>query len=233
MRSRRSAPGIDQVAIWLARLGHDLRNQLAPMRTASQFLLSRNVDPERQREMLEMLDRQVGRLTDMLDDLSELGQCIAPPAERKMQDLDLGILVDSAVGQCARHLAAAGLAFEQHMPDRRLPVRGERQCLIQAIVRLLDNARRFSAQGGSVNLAIEVEHEFGVVRVRDPGSGIDPERLETIFALPECSRRSERLGISLLLARACAHAHGGSLEARSEGAGRGSEFVLRLPLAKD
>lgn len=214
---------------WLGKLSHDLRNQLTPMRTATQLLLSGRLDAGRQQEMLELADRQVTRLTRMLDDLSEYGQLQSGRAAAS-EDLDLGILVDTALGTCGRDLRDAGITLDQQVPDQRIPLHGQRQRLVQMLIRLLDNARRFTPAGGTVALRIAVEGTQATVRVIDHGAGIEPERLSSIFELPDGPRSSERLGISLMLARACARDHGGDLIAHSEGTGRGSEFSVRLPL---
>lgn len=227
-----AAEGADPQALWLSQMAHDLRNQLAPMRTATQMLQLGKLDPVRQREMFDLLERQIQRLVSMLDDLAELGRQRAGmrrPPERH----DLAILIDTALGECGRRIAAAGQRFEQRMPDRRMPLVAERQAMVQLFVRLLDNAHRFTPEGGLIELEVSLQDGQAEIRVRDSGAGIDPDQLESIFELPVRGRSGGGLGISLLLARACAQRHGGSLVAHSEGAGRGSEFVLRLPLAAE
>jgi signal transduction histidine kinase len=213
---------------WLGKLSHDLRNQLSPMRTATQLLQSGRLDAGRQAEMLDLIERQVQRMARMLDDVSEYGRLAEPAARREI--LDLGFLLDSAVGDCGPKLRAAGHALEQELPQERMPVLGERRRLVQMFARLIDNALRFTPPGGRIVLQTRMHERMAEVNVRDGGAGIEPARLEEIFRLPEASRSAEGLGISLLLARACAEEHGGSLEARSAGPGHGAEFVVRLPL---
>lgn len=230
------APGTPQAeGAWLRQLAHDLRNQLAPMRTATQMLQLGKVEPARQREMLDLLERQMLRLVRMLDDLDEYGRIRAgtpgPPRER----IDLAVLVDTALGECGRHIAAAGQRLEYHVPEQRLPVLVERQRMVKLFTRLLDNAQRFAPEGGTILLDVAASDGVAEVRIRDTGIGIERERLDRIFELPLRGRSVSKqggLGISLALARACARDHDGSLEARSEGEGKGSEFVLRIPLAK-
>jgi signal transduction histidine kinase len=222
--------GADPQGLWLSQMAHDLRNQLAPMRTATQMMQLGKLDPGRQREMLDLLERQIQRLVSMLDDLAEFGKQRAgllPERERH----DLAILIDTALGECGRRIVAAGQRFEQRMPEQRMPLLAERQPLVQLFIRLLDNASRFTPEGGLIELDVALENGQAEVRVRDSGAGIETERLESIFELPLKGRSGGGLGISLMLARACAQRHGGTLEARSEGPGHGSEFVLRIPLA--
>lgn len=222
----------EPVEPWLGKLSHDLRNQLAPMRTATQMLQLGGLDPARQREMLDLLERQVLRTARMLDDVSELGRSRDPGHAPGRERLDLSILLDTAVGEIGRHIVAASQQLEHQVPDARIPVLGERERLLRTILRLLDNAHRFTPAGGSIALHIEVGPEVASLHVRDSGAGIAPERLESIFELPRERRESAGLGISLHLARACAHAHGGTLTVTSAGPGGGSEFVLQLPLAR-
>lgn len=215
---------------WLAKLSHDLRNQLSPMRTATQLLQSGRLDPGRQAEMLDLIERQVLRMARMLDDVSEYGRLADAHPRREM--LDLGYVLDSAVGDCGPKLRASGHLLEPELPATRMPLLGERRRLVQMFVRLIDNAIRFSQPGSRIALRVSAQDGMAEVAVHDEGSGIEPARLEDIFHLPEAPRSAEGLGISLLLARATAEAHGGDLEARSDGPGRGAEFVVRLPLVR-
>lgn len=221
--------GADPQALWLSQMAHDLRNQLAPMRTATQMMQVGKLDPARQREMLDLLERQIQRIVRMLDDLAEYGRQRAG-MQRPRERHDLAILIDTALGECGRRIAAAGQRFEQRMPEQRMPLQAERQALVQLFVRLLDNASRFTPEDGLIELDVSLEGGEAEVRVRDSGAGIEPERLESIFELPLKGRSGGGLGISLLLARDCAQRHGGTLVAHSDGPGRGSEFMLRLPL---
>jgi signal transduction histidine kinase len=225
-------PAADPHALWLSQLAHDLRNQLAPMRTATQMLQLGRLEADRQREMLDMLERQIQRIVQMLDDLSEYGRLRAGQPGSTRERIDLGVLVDSALGECGRRIAAAGQQLADVPSEQRLPVVVERQRVVQCLIRLLDNASRFTPKGGRVEVEVDRDGAMARVRVRDSGQGIEPERLQSIFDIPVKGRSSSGLGISLMLARACATAHDGTLEARSAGPGLGSEFELRLPLAE-
>jgi signal transduction histidine kinase len=213
---------------WLGKLSHDLRNQLSPMRTATQLLQSGRLDASRQAEMLDLIERQVQRMARMLDDVSEYGHLADSNVRREA--LDLGFLLDSAIGDCGPKLRAAGHGLEQDVPQAPMPLLCERRRMVQMFVRLIDNAVRFTPPGGRIALRARVHDGVAEVTLRDGGSGIEPARLDEIFRLPEASRSAEGLGISLLLARACAEDHGGSLQARSAGQGEGAEFVVQLPL---
>jgi signal transduction histidine kinase len=216
-------------ASWLSKLSHDLRNQLSPVRTATQLLQSGRLEPERQAEMLEMIERQVQRMVRMLDDMAEYGRLRAQSPKR--ENLHIDYVIDSALGECGQRLRGAGHVFELHLPETRLPIVGDRGRLVQMFLRLLDNAIRFTPDGGSIVVSVQSREGFAETSIRDSGAGLERDRLERIFHLPEGPRASDGLGISLLLARACAEEHGGSIEARSAGPGKGSEFFVRLPLA--
>lgn len=217
--------------IWLGKLGHDLRNQLAPMRTASQLLLSGRLDTSRQGEMLETIERQIQRMVRMLDDLSEFGRLQAGGQPLRRHPTDLAVVIDSALRQCAARLQGSGLTLERNVPDRPLMVEGDQQRLIQTLARLLDNALRMTASPGHIVLSVSVSGDQVDVAVRDSGRGIASDKLDAIFTLPDGPRAADGLGISLLLARACAQQHGGDLTVQSDGDAKGSTFVLRLPLS--
>ena len=216
---------------WFGKLGHDLRNQLAPMRTASQLLRSGRLDPSRQDEMLETIDRQIQRMVRMLDDLSEFGRLQTGALSLRRNPTDLAVVIDSALRQCAGRLQASGLTLERLVPDRPLMVEGDQQRLIQTLVRLLDNAVRSTTPPGLIALSVNVTDDWVDIALRDSGHGIAPDKLDAIFSLPEGPRAADGLGISLLLARACAQQHGGELTVHSEGEANGSTFALRLPLS--
>lgn len=211
---------------WLAKLSHDLRNQLSPMRTATQLMQSGRLDGERQAEMLQLMERQILRMVRMLDDVSEYGHLAEAPLKRERLHLDY--VIDSALGECGRKVAAAGQTIEVELPDERIAIEGDRARLMMMMLRLLDNAVRFNRAGGVVRVSARARDGMAEIRIVDEGPGLDPAKLEEIFDLPAASRPAEGLGISLLLARACAQAHGGRLSAR---AGAGAEFTVTLPLA--
>lgn len=216
---------------WLGKLGHDLRNQLAPMRTASQLLLSGRLEPSRQGEMLETIERQIQRMVRMLDDLTEFGRLQSGAQALRRNPTDLAVVIDSALRQCAVRLQDSGLLLERNVPDRPLMVEGDQQRLIQTLARLLDNALRMTSSPGQIVLSVSVSGDQVDITVRDSGRGIAADRLDAIFTLPDGPRAADGLGISLLLARACAQQHGGDLTVHSDGDAQGSTFVLRLPLS--
>jgi len=214
---------------WLAKLSHDLRNQLSPMRTATQLLQSGRLDGERQAEMLQMIERQVQRMVRMLDDLSEYGRL--PVLQLKRERVPLDYAIDVALAEVGKRLTEAGHALVFEPPAERIVVEGDRGRLAALFVRLLDNAIRFTPAGGVISIDVAKEGMEAVARVRDGGPGLGDDRFDAMFALPDAPRASENLGISLLLVRAAAEAHGGSVHAHTL-PGRGAELAVRLPLAE-
>lgn len=213
---------------WLGRLSHDLRNELVPLRTATDLLSRGRLDAEGQREMLAMIDRQTRRLVRMLDDVSEYGRLLAGNASRGNEPVFMALALDDALAEVEARRANAGQRIVQALPDDPVCVRGDSRRLTSLLQRLLDNALRFSPPGEAVEVMLHVEDGHAVLRVRDRGPGIDPAQLEEIFAPPMEHRSSEGLGLSLLLARGWARLHDGDL-AVVPGEGKGACLVLRLP----
>ena len=177
-------------ASWLSQLSHDLRNQLSPVRTATQLLQIGRLEPERQAEMLEMIERQVQRMVGMLDDVAEYGRLGARPPTP--EHLHLDYLIDSALGECGQRLRAAGHRFELQLPDARLPITGDRGRLVHMFLRLLDNAIRFTPDGGRIVVSararrirgnLDPRQRRGAGR-RSPGKHLPPARKPALVRRP-------------------------------------------------
>ena len=221
---------------FLAMLSHELRNPLAPILTSLYVLRSQNrTDDPVLQQSHAMIERQVTNLKRLIDDLLDVSRMALNRIELRREILDLSIIVTRA-GEDVRPLmlerkheltVATGPGPLRILAD---PVRLE-----QVIESLLTNAAKFTDPGGKIWLTIEREGEHAVVRVQDTGIGIAPELLDRNFDLftqadQGLARARGGLGIGLTLARSLVMLHGGTIEARSEGAGKGSEFVVRLPL---
>ena len=217
--------------VWLGKLEHDLRNQLAPMLMASQMLASGRLDSIRQGEMLDMISRQIQRMVRMLDDLSEFGGLQTGAPSPELSKLDLATLIDAALSRYAERIRASGVLLERQVPEHALTIDGDQETLMQTLVRLIDNALNATPTSGRISIVVSVLGDQVETRVSDTGRGFAPEQLDAIFTLPATPRAGSGLGISLLLARACARRHGGELTGHSDGEARGSSFVLRLPLS--
>lgn len=222
---------------FLATLAHELRNPLAPIRYATR-LLEPGVPPEMASDAKRMIDRQLAHLARLLDDLLDASRVTRGVLEIRRERLDLREVIETAVG-AARPLAeAAHQELTVSVPAEPLPVDGDAVRLAQIVGNLLHNATKYTPAGGHIALAISCAGDEVAVSVKDDGVGIAPEALANIFELfvqidPVGTRAAGGLGIGLSLARDLVRLHGGGLEARSAGRGFGSEFTVRLPLARE
>ncbi len=221
---------------YLAVLSHELRNPLAPIRSAV-FLLER-ADPasEGARRARGVIARQVGHLARMVDDLLDVTRVARGSIELRRARMDLADLVRRAGEDHAPLLAEAGIALEVEAPDGPVPVDGDATRLAQVLGNLLQNSAKFTARGGRVTLSLDTSGADALIRVRDTGVGIAPELLGHVFEpfVQEertLARSRGGLGLGLPLVKGLVELHGGAVEARSEGAGAGAEITIRLPLA--
>jgi PAS domain S-box-containing protein len=222
--------------VFLATLAHELRNPLAPLRNGLQAL--RLVRPEEAdfQSTHDMLTRQIETLVRLVDDLLDVGRLTQGKIRLQRSRFDVRQAVDRAVETCQALLAERGHRLEVSAPKHALIIEADEVRVTQAITNLLNNAAKFTPGNGDISLAVEPAAGEAVVRVRDTGIGIPADLLGRIFepfaqADTGPGRMSGGLGIGLTLARSLVEMHGGSISATSEGTGRGSEFVLRLPLA--
>jgi PAS domain S-box-containing protein len=226
---------------FLAILGHELRNPLAPIRNAVNVLLRMegdapdSRDSKRQR-LLAMIERHVTHLVRLVDDLLEVSRITRGKITLHRQRVDLAATVLQALEASQPLIQAGGHRFELSLPEESLVVDGDPVRLAQIVSNLLNNAAKYMEKGGTVNLAIERRGPEAVVSVRDFGIGISAEMLPRVFDLftqadGTIVHSQGGLGIGLSLVRQLAELHGGRVEACSEGLGRGSEFRVFLPLA--
>jgi PAS domain S-box-containing protein len=220
---------------FLAVLAHELRNPLAPIRTAVQVMATAPAADQVQEKMRQTIDRQSAQLQRIVDDMLDVARMTRGKLEIHRESVDLADVVRRAGETSSPAIAAKRHRFSVELPDNSLLVRGDIDRLSQLVANLLNNAARYTPPGG--NIAIEVKSEAGdaIVKVSDSGRGIAPEDLERIFDLFAQGRSvtrqvGEGLGIGLALARSIAEMHGGTLTAHSEGEDKGSAFTLRIPL---
>jgi PAS domain S-box-containing protein len=220
---------------FIAMLAHELRNPLAPIRNAVHIMAQLPPGDPAQQTMRATIERQSAHLTRIVDDMLDIARITRGSLSIDHAQIDLADVVRHAVETTAPAIEAARHALELDLPSEPLPVRGDAQRLAQVLSNLLSNAARYTPPGGSISVRARVEENQAVVRVRDSGRGIEPDMMERIFDMfvqgrAPLQRISGGLGVGLALARRLAEMHGGTVEARSEGVNRGSEFTLRLPL---
>jgi signal transduction histidine kinase len=217
---------------FLAMLGHELRNPLAPIATAVQLLRG---DCKAGRE-LEVIERQVKHLTRLVDDLLDVSRITRGKIQLKRSRVEAARIVENAVEMASPLLEQRRHRLTINVPRDGLPLLADDARLAQVVANLVTNAAKYTEPGGSITLSAASEDGLVVIRVRDDGRGIAPEMLSRVFELFVQGQRSPDraeggLGLGLALVRSLVELHGGSVEARSEGVGRGSEFIVRLPPA--
>jgi two-component system, chemotaxis family, CheB/CheR fusion protein len=228
---------------FLAMLAHELRNPLAPLRNATEILKA-NVGEESTAKAREMINRQVTNMSRLVDDLLDAGRITRGQVELRMELLDLQAVVGGAV-------EAVRPAIDQHrhklsvtLPIWPLNVLGDPTRLEQVFTNLLNNAVKYTPDGGQITVtgelrtALDETGQEAVISVRDNGVGLAPDMLARVFDLfvqadNSLARTQGGLGIGLSLVRSLVAQHGGTVVARSQGIGLGSEFIVTLPVSRD
>jgi signal transduction histidine kinase/DNA-binding response OmpR family regulator len=221
---------------FLAMLAHELRNPLAPIRSAVQIMRLLRPDLPELNWARGVIERQVQHMVRLVDDLLDVSRITRGMIHLQMELVDIATVVDRAVETCRPLLDARKHELTISLPPERLCVGGDRARLTQVVGNLLHNAAKFTEEGGRVSLTVTREADEMVLRVRDTGIGIPPEVLPYIFELfTQADRSLDRsqggLGIGLTLVRRLVELHHGSVQALSAGLDQGSEFIVRLPLA--
>jgi PAS domain S-box-containing protein len=218
---------------FLAMLGHELRNPLAPIVAALQLIKLRSDGDKHAREH-QVIDRQVAQMTRLVDDLLDVSRIARGDIELERESVDIR-------GAVAKAVEIASPAFEkktQHLevnsPAHALMVHGDETRLIQVFGNLLNNAAKYTKRGGHIFVLVRQFKKEIIVEVRDDGVGIDAALLPKIFDLfvqgaQHLDRAQGGLGLGLTLVKQIVHLHGGDVEARSSGHGTGSTFIVRLP----
>ena len=220
---------------FLAMLAHELRNPIAPIRNAVHVLrLCGSSDPEMEKPRA-IIDRQLRQLTRLVDDLLDVSRITRGKICLQLEPVDVRTVVTSAVETSRPLIEARKHQLTVSLPEEPIFVNADRDRLSQVLSNLLNNAAKYTESGGSICVQAEQDGEEAVFRVSDTGAGIPPSMLPHIFDLfiqvdQSLDRSQGGLGIGLTLVRRLVEMHGGKVQASSEGPGRGSEFVVRLPL---
>jgi len=220
---------------FLATLAHELRNPLAPIYNGLCLLRSSEVTSEHSAQVHEMLERQLKHIIRLVDDLLDVSRITLGKIELRRERVDLETVVRGAVEMSASMIDACRHRLEVALPPEPLTVHADPVRLTQALSNLLNNAAKYTGEGGRIWLSVTPRGEQVEVSVRDNGAGIPVAMLDRVFDMfvqLEGFDGSLRpgLGIGLTMVRLLVNLHNGQVEARSEGAGKGSEFIVRLPL---
>lgn len=220
---------------FLATLAHELRNPLAPIRNGLQVMKLAGNDRDTVERSRSMMERQFEQMVRLVDDLMDVSRITRGKVELKKQRVRLSAVVGSAVEACRPLIDQMGHELTVTLPAQPIIVDADPTRLAQVFANLLNNAAKYSEPGGHVCLTVERQGSDVVVSVKDTGIGIPANKLTSIFDMfSQVDRSLERsqggLGIGLSLVKGLVEMHGGRVEAKSEGLGQGSEFLVRLPV---
>jgi len=218
---------------FLATLAHELRNPLAPISSGLHILRTAQ-SPEQSATALAIMERQVGQMVRLVDDLLDVARITTGKIELRCEPFDLAMAVRDAVETSAPELGLPGPTVLVIAPPQPVLVNADRTRLAQVFANLLNNSAKYSERGQPISIAFEADGDDAVIRVRDAGIGIEPQMLPRVFEMfLQADRRGGRarsgLGIGLSLVKRIVELHHGTVTAHSAGLGQGSEFVVRIP----
>jgi PAS domain S-box-containing protein len=227
---------IQRKDIFLSTLSHELRGPLAPLANAVHLIRSTAPPHSTVEPMVKVIERQMHVLQRLVDDLLDTTRIELGKITLTLEKLTIRQVLEAAVEDLRERAQAKGHELQLILPDGEIRIEGDRERLHQVFVNLLTNAIKYTPSGGRIRVSATTEGQEAVARVEDSGIGIGAEMLPRIFELftqVEAARGYSEggLGIGLSLVRNFVALHGGSVQVRSEGLDKGSEFVVRLPLA--
>lgn len=222
--------------VFLATLAHELRNPLAAVSNAVALLGVGELRPERLSTIRGVMERQVGQLSRLVDDLLDISRIATGKIELRKEPVQLSAILSHAVEASRPFIEAAHHKLTLNYTDQPAEVFGDMARLTQVFANLLNNAAKFTSPGGRIEISVASATQHCDVRVSDNGIGIEPDSLRTIFEIfsqgrQPLDRSTGGLGIGLSLVKRLVEMHGGSVKASSKGQGKGSEFTVRLPLS--
>ena len=219
---------------FLALLAHELRNPLAPIRYSLAANRKSGRTPEQQHRAEQVIERQVAHMSRLLDDLLDVSRITRSALQLKKHPTDIAFVIGAAIETARPLLEAKHHTLSLELPKEAVPLEADAVRLAQVFSNLLINAAKYTDPGGRIELRAARSGREVVVTIRDNGIGISADMIPRLFAMfsqaqPALGRAEGGLGVGLALARGLVALHGGSLEARSDGPGKGSEFIVRLP----
>jgi PAS domain S-box-containing protein len=223
---------------FLATLAHELRNPLAPLSSGLQVMRLSASDPAAIERTRAMMERQVSHMVHLVDDLLDIARISTGKVDLKKERVELQTIIASAVETSMPLIEAGRHELLVHVPDETMLLDVDLTRVAQVVSNLLNNAAKYTPARGRIGLTVHRDGGFVVIAVSDTGIGIPPSSMPTVFEMfTQVGRNMERaqggLGIGLSLVRRLVELHGGTVEATSEGVGRGSTFTVRLPLVVD
>ncbi|WP_164101059.1 PAS domain S-box protein [Candidatus Laterigemmans baculatus] len=221
---------------FLATLAHELRNPLAPIRTGLAVLAMTPAGEPQPTEILEVMERQVGHMVRLIDDLLDVSRITRGTVQLKQERIAVQEVFEAAIEVSRSTIEHAEHRLTVSAPDQPLMIDADPTRMAQVVSNLLNNAAKYTPSGGQITLSAESEGKEVVIRVQDNGEGISAEMLSRVFEMftqvgQTLGRAQGGLGIGLALVSRLVEMHGGTVSAESPGLGKGSTFVVRLPLA--
>ncbi|WP_071362475.1 hybrid sensor histidine kinase/response regulator [Massilia timonae] len=221
---------------FLAMLAHELRNPLAPIVSAATMLSNFNLDPAMVQRASEIVARQAGHMTSLIDDLLDVSRVTRGKVELELRELEFKDVIADAVEQVRPLIEKHRHRLTVDLPPARAIVVGDRKRLVQVMTNLLSNAAKYTLEGGHIEVRLTTDGGALAVDIRDDGIGMSPDLIASAFDLfAQGARGLDRsqggLGIGLALVRSLLKLHGGAVSASSEGPGQGSTFHVSLPLS--
>jgi len=220
---------------FIAMLAHELRNPLAPIRNAVALMERRKITDPLVESMRQTIDRQSQNLTRIVDELLDVNRVARGQFVIEKQTLDLRDVIARAVETSRPIIDRHGHHLQLSIPDQPIDCYGDPMRLAQVLVNILNNAAKYTPDGGDIRLSTAVKDSRVELRVRDNGRGIERDAIDRIFDLfmqvdPQAGSALGGLGVGLALVRRIVELHGGSVHVVSDGLGKGSEFIVRLPI---
>lgn len=219
---------------FLAMLAHELRNPLAPISAAAQLLEMTKLDEERVKRTSQIIGRQVRHMTSLVDDLLDVSRVTRGLVELENSRLDINQIVADAVEQVTPLIRTRHLQVELCLAPDATMLQGDRKRLVQVLANVLNNAAKYTQEGGKIQLRINVRISHVLIEVSDNGIGMEPDLMTRVFDLfAQAERSSDRslggLGLGLALVKSLVELHHGTVTCESAGLGKGSKFTICLP----
>jgi signal transduction histidine kinase/CheY-like chemotaxis protein len=219
---------------FLATLAHELRNPIAPLSNALELWSFAKESPGQLEELRGMMQRQVRQMTRLIDDLLDVSRISRGKISLRSERVDLRAVVEAASESIKPIVAANNQRLESSLPDGPLVIRGDVTRIAQVVGNVLNNAAKYTPEGGQIAVVVSRQPGNARISIRDTGCGIPHDQLSSIFEMFQqvdqtLDRAQGGLGIGLTLAKRLVELHGGTIDAKSEGPGEGSEFIITLP----
>ncbi|MBN1238628.1 MAG: PAS domain S-box protein [Gammaproteobacteria bacterium] len=219
---------------FIAMLAHELRNPLAPIQNAVQLMERKGLGDPTLESMRQMIERQTSYLTRIIDELLDVNRIAHGRFSIGRETMDLVEILNRSIDTSRPLIDSQGHSLHVSMPDGPLTIQGDPLRLTQVVVNLLNNAAKYTPEGGDIYLSVVTRETDVEISVKDTGIGIEPAHLDAIFELftqleTHAAKGPGGLGVGLALVRRVVELHAGTVRAKSQGPGKGSEFVVRLP----